>query len=73
MNYKGVAVGGYRYDLLVDDRVIVEIKSGEALAPTAKSQLLNYLRATKIEVGLLLHFGPEPKFFRCIHQNRWTD
>ena len=66
--YKGVSVGNYRYDLLVDRRVLVEVKSGEALALTAKRQLLNYLRGTGLEVGLLLHFGPEPRFFRCVHQ-----
>lgn len=66
--YKGVSVGAYRYDLLVDERVIVEVKSGETLAPTAKAQLLNYLRATEVEVGLLMHFGPKARFFRCVHQ-----
>ena len=66
--YKGVVVGAYRFDLLVDDRVLVETKAGEVLAPSAKRQLLNYLRATRVEVGLLLHFGPEPRFFRCINQ-----
>ena len=66
--YKGVCVGNYRYDLLVDGRVLVEVKSGVALASIAKRQLLNYLRGTGLEVGLLLHFGPEPLFFRCVHQ-----
>ena len=51
------------------DRVIVEAKAGEILGPTDKQQLLNYLRATNIEIGLLLHFGPDPRFLRCIHQN----
>jgi GxxExxY protein len=68
VTYKDVTVGTYRFDLLVDDRVIVEVKAGESLAPTAKAQLLNYLSATKVEVGLLVHFGPEPRFFRCVHQ-----
>ena len=66
--YKGVAVGAYRFDLLVDERVLVEAKAGETLAPTAKRQLLNYLRASRIEVGLLLHFGPRPRCLRCAHQ-----
>jgi GxxExxY protein len=68
VTYKGVAVGTYRYDLLVDNRAIVEVKASDNLAPTAKAQLLNYLRATNLEVGLLLHFGPEPRFHRCVHQ-----
>jgi GxxExxY protein len=66
--YKGNPVGAYRYDLLVDERVIIEVKTGDALGATAKAQLLNYLRATNLEVGLLLHFGPEPNFHRCVHQ-----
>ena len=66
--YKGVCVGNYRYDLLVDQRVLVEVKSCEALPSTAKRQLLNYLRGTGLEVGLLLHFGREPQFFRCVNQ-----
>ena len=66
--YKGVRVGNYRYDLVVDGKVLVEVKSGDALAPNAKRQLLNYLRGTGLEVGLLLHFGPEPRFFRCVNQ-----
>ena len=66
--YRGVCVGNYRYDLVVDERVLVEVKSGDALAPSAKRQLLNYLRGTGLEVGLLLYFGPEPQFFRCVHQ-----
>ena len=66
--YKGVSVGAYRYDLLVDERVIVEVKTGDLVAPTARAQLLDYLRATKVEVGLLMHFGPKPQFVRCVHQ-----
>ena len=66
--YKGVGVGNYRYDLLVDERVLIEVKSGDAIASIAKRQLLNYLRGTGLEVGLLLHFGLEPRFFRCVHQ-----
>jgi len=70
--YKGVCVGNYRYDLLVERRVLVEVKSSDALPPTAKRQLRNYLRGTGLEVGLLLHFGPEPNFHRCVH-NRFID
>jgi len=66
--YKGATVGAYRFDLLVDHRVLVETKAGEVLGPTDKRQRLNYLCATGIEVGLLLHFGPEPRFLRCVHQ-----
>lgn len=62
--YKGNVLGGCRIDMLVDDSLIVETKSTIVLPPAAKRQLYNYLKATAIEVGLLLHFGPEPKFYR---------
>lgn len=62
--YKGDAIAWQRLDMVVDGKVVVEIKSGSALPPTATRQLLNYLRATKLEVGLLLHFGPKPRHYR---------
>jgi GxxExxY protein len=64
VRYKGVSAGLFRVDLLVEGRVVVEVKATTTLEPTCKRQLLNYLGATSLEVGLLLHFGPEPKFFR---------
>ena len=64
--YRDVRVGTYRLDLLVERRVALEVKATELLAPTAKRQLLNYLRATTLDVGLLLHFGPDPKFHRVV-------
>jgi GxxExxY protein len=68
VTFKGVVVGTFRFDLLVEKRVLVEAKAGISLGLTDKRQLLNYLRATRLEVGLLLHFGPEPTFRRCVHQ-----
>ena len=62
--YCGVEVGFFRMDLLVEDKVAVEVKSTDTLAPIAKRQLLNYLRVSHVDVGLLLHFGPEPTFHR---------
>jgi hypothetical protein len=49
----------------------VEVKATEVLAPTAKRQLLNYLRATTLDVGLLLHFGPDAKFHRLVSHDCW--
>ncbi|HVF41130.1 MAG TPA: GxxExxY protein, partial [Gemmatimonadaceae bacterium] len=66
VRYKGNRVGFQRLDMVVDDKIIVEIKSSAVLSPTAKRQLHNYLRATDLEVGLLLHFGPSPKFYRQV-------
>ena len=68
--YKGSVLSTQRVDLIVDNSVLVEIKSTEHLPPTAKRQLLNYLRATSFEVGLLLHFGPQPRFSRLVHSDK---
>lgn len=62
--YKGELIARQRVDMLVDDKVIVEIKAGLSLPQTGSRQLFNYLRGTDKEVGLLLHFGPEPKHYR---------
>ena len=62
--YKGELIARQRVDILVDGRVIVEVKAGLALPPTGSRQLHNYLCASELEVGLLLHFGPEPRFYR---------
>jgi hypothetical protein len=64
--YKGEHLGTQRLDLIVDDKLVVEVKSTQLLHPVAIRQVYNYLRATDLEVGLLLHFGPEPKFYRQI-------
>lgn len=70
VHFEGVVVGEYFADLLVDRRVIIENKAVDALAPTHEAQLLNYLKATPIEVGLLLNFGGEkPEFKRKILTN----
>jgi GxxExxY protein len=68
--YKGSVLSTQRVDLIVDDRVLVEIKSTEVLTPTARRQLLIYLRATSFQVGLLLHFGPKPRFYRLVHSQK---
>ena len=64
--YEGVEVAKYRMDFIVDDVVVVEVKSAAVLNPNDQRQLLNYLHATPMEVGLLLHFGPKPKFYRLV-------
>jgi GxxExxY protein len=62
--YHGVEVGFFRMDLLVEEKIAVEVKSTDLLPPIAKRQLLNYLRVSRLDVGLLLHFGSEPTFHR---------
>ena len=67
--YKGIIVGDYFADLLVDDLVITELKVAERLREEHEAQLLNYLRSTDIEVGLLLNFGKKAEFKRKIFTN----
>lgn len=62
--YDGVEIARYRMDFVVDDAVIVEVKSTAHLNSSDSRQLSNYLRATRFDVGLLLHFGPTPKVYR---------
>jgi len=68
--YRGVLLQSQRLDLLVDGRVVIEIKATPVLHPSASQQLYNYLRLTTYQVGLLLHFGPEPSFSRLIHTDK---
>lgn len=68
--YKGKLVARQRLDMLVDDKVIVESKASERLAASAGPQLVGYLRATKFQVGVLLHFGPHPKFYRFVDSRK---
>lgn len=62
-------LGEQRIDMLVNDKLIVEIKSSYNLPNSAMRQLHNYLRCTDLEVGLLLHFGPKPAFHRLLVTN----
>jgi len=57
VRFRGQVVGEFQPDILVEDRVIVEIKAVRLLAPEHEAQLINYLRATGIKVGLLVNFG----------------
>jgi GxxExxY protein len=67
--YHGTVVGEYKADIIVNDVVLLEIKSVEKLIDAHDAQLLNYLKATKIEVGLLLNFGRQAEFHRKIYDN----
>jgi GxxExxY protein len=71
--YNGKLVGEYFADLVVEDCVIVELKASESLSPANEAQLLNYLKATKIEVGLLLNFGQKPEHKRKYFTNDRKD
>ena len=67
--YHGQKIGDFRADLLVDRRVIIELKVGRAIEPAWEKQVLNYLRATEIEVGILFNFGPRAEFKRYVFEN----
>ena len=67
--YRGSIVGEYFADLIVEDVVIVELKAAKAITVEHEAQLLNYLKATKCEVGLLINFGPKPQVKRKIYDN----
>jgi GxxExxY protein len=67
--YKNEIVGEYIPDIIINESVIVELKCVEYLIETHENQLLNYLKATKCEVGLILNFGKDPQFIRKIFTN----
>jgi len=68
--YRGEPLAWQTLDMIVDERLVLETKATERLHPSATLQLFSYLCATNLEVGLLLHFGREPKFYRVICENR---
>ncbi len=67
--YETEEVGDYYADLLIDDLVIIELKAAESLCEEHEAQLINYLKATKMEIGLLLNFGKKAEFKRKIFTN----
>jgi GxxExxY protein len=67
--YKGKLLGRQRLDMVVDEKLIVEVKSTYELRKEEPRRVHSYLHATKLEVALLLHFGPEAKFYRLIAPN----
>jgi GxxExxY protein len=69
VTYEGRIIGEYFADILVDNRVIVEIKAAKGLAEENEAQLLNYLKATDVEVGLLLNFGYKTEVKRKAFNN----
>jgi GxxExxY protein len=70
VNYEGYEVGDYFADLIVNDDVIIELKAAESICEEHEAQLLNYLKATDKEVGLLFNFGKKAKFVRKVYSNK---
>ena len=68
--FKKRIVGDYFADILAEEKVIIELKTVSKILPKHEIQLLNYLKATDIEIGLILNFGPDgPKVIRKIFEN----
>lgn len=67
--YEGAEVGDYYADMIVNDVVIIELKAAESLCEEHEAQLINYLKATTMEIGLLLNFGKKAEFRRKIFTN----
>jgi len=68
--FRGNNIGDYKVDLLVEGKIIIELKAVRAIDPAHEAQLINYLKATDLEVGLLLNFGRKPQFKRFIFNNK---
>jgi GxxExxY protein len=67
--YKGEELTRQRLDMVVNGKIVVEIKATNRLPSHSRRQVYNYLKATNLEVGLLLHFGPEANFERFVRSN----
>lgn len=65
--FRGRRVGHHRLDFMVEGRVILELKATEKLSDLSRRQLITYLAATQLQLGLLLHFGPSAEFHRVLH------
>jgi len=68
--FRGKLIGDFKADLIVNEKVIVELKAVNTFNPAHEAQLINYLKATNIEVGLLLNFGRKPEFKRFAYDNK---
>ena len=68
--YKGHELAEQRLDMIVDENLVVEIKSTQELHKSANRQVYNYLRSTNLEIGLLLHFGPEAHVQRVLYRHQ---
>lgn len=68
--YRGQCVGHYRADLLVEEKILLELKALPQIGARERAQILNYLKASEIQVGFILNFGPRPHFQRFIHTRK---
>jgi GxxExxY protein len=68
--FRGTLIGSFKADIIVEDKVLLELKAVRRLNPVHEAQLLNYLKATTIEIGFLMNFGIEPAFKRFVCNNQ---
>jgi GxxExxY protein len=68
--FRGHNIGDYKVDLLAEGKIIIELKATRSIDPAHEAQLINYLKATDLEVGLLLNFGRKPELKRFIFNNK---
>jgi GxxExxY protein len=73
VTYQDKIIGEYKTDIIVEDKVIVELKAVTGLSEIHEVQLLNYLKATNIEVGLLLNFGHKPEYARKVFSKKYKN
>ena len=69
VHFRGKVVGEFRADIVVNSVVIIEIKASKGMESAYEAQIMHYLRATDVEIGLLMNFGPKPEFKRFIYDN----
>ena len=69
VRFRGAVVGDFKADLVVNKCVLLELKAADGIVAAHEAQLLNYLRTTSLEVGLILNFGPKPQVRRLIFEN----
>lgn len=68
--FRGTLIGNFRADMIVEEKVLLELKAVRCIESVHEAQLLNYLKATTIEVGLLMNFGNEPTFKRLVYNKQ---
>jgi GxxExxY protein len=69
VHFRGKRIGVFRADMIVESVILLEFKAGDRLDPSSEAQMVNYLRATHLEVGLVFHFGAKPSFRRFVRTN----
>lgn len=70
VQYRGTVVGEFFADIVVNDCVVIELKAVRELIDEHRAQLLNYLKSSRYEVGMLLNFGKEPQYERKAYENK---